>query len=134
MEEIVLAKQAETAGNAEKAAELYEKAFGKTGEDWLAVKAGELYRDAGNLQKGRKIIDRVIGCGNSIIYDRLIRFYFDSGKSNAPAICFYCYFPMRDGESELLSQINYCRPGITERPKNGIKTVLKKLPIILILT
>lgn len=54
MEEIVLAKQAETAGNAEKAAELYEKAFGKTGEDWLAVKAGELYRDAGNLQKGRK--------------------------------------------------------------------------------
>lgn len=80
MEEIVLAKQAETAGNAEKAAELYEKAFGKTGEDWLAVKAGELYRDAGNLQKGRKIIDRVIGCGNSIIYDRLIRFYFDSGE------------------------------------------------------
>mgnify|MGYP000762953567 CR=1 FL=1 len=93
MEEIVLAKQAETAGNAETAAELYEKAFGKTGEDWLAVKAGELYRDAGNLQKGRKIIDRVIGCGNSIIYDRLIRFYFDSGEIKRACDLFLLLFP-----------------------------------------
>ena len=93
MEEIVAAKKTEAEGNAEKAAELYEQAFDKTGEAWLAVKAGELYRAAGNLQKGRKAIDRVIGCGNSVIYDRLLRFYFDSGEIKRACNLFLLLFP-----------------------------------------
>ena len=93
MEEIATAKKADAEGNAEKAAELYEQAFLKTDENWLAVKLGELYRAAGNLQKGKKAIDRVIGCGNSVIYDRLIRFYFDSGEVKRACNLFWLLFP-----------------------------------------
>ena len=79
MEKIASAKKLEAEGRAAEAAALYEQAFGETDEDWMAVKAGELYRAAGNAKKGRQVIDRVIGCGNPIIYDRLLRFYFDTG-------------------------------------------------------
>ena len=79
METIASAKRAEAEGRAEEAAALYEAAYLQTEEDWLAVKAGELYRAAGRVQKGKAVIGRVAGCGNPILYDRLIRFYTDTG-------------------------------------------------------
>ena len=92
MENIALAKKLEEEGKAEEAAILYEKVFNETDEDWLAIKAGELYRTAGNAQKGRKVIDCVIGCGNPIIYDRLIRFYFDTGDFKGASDLFLEFF------------------------------------------
>ena len=96
MEKIASAKKLEAEGRAAEAAALYEKAFDETDEDWMAVKAGELYRAAGNAKKGRQVIDRVIGCGNPIIYDRLLRFYFDTGDHKGASDLFLELFTDAD--------------------------------------
>ena len=92
MKEIALAKKLEAEGKKEEAARQYERAFNKTDEDWLAVKAGELYHASGNTKRGRKVIDRVIGCGNPLIYERLITFYFDTGDFKGASDLFLEFF------------------------------------------
>ena len=75
MDRIEEARRLEADGNPAAAAALYEEAFEHSEQDWLAVKAGELYRDAGDPERGRAVIDRVKGCGNPILHDRLIDFH-----------------------------------------------------------
>ena len=125
MEKIALAKKAEAEGKAAEAARLYEEAFCETDEDWLAVKAGELYRAAGDAKRGRKAIDRVIGCGNPIIYDRLIRFYFDTGDYKGASDLFLEFFTDAVREKRMAFADRLLRAGAFSEAEEWYKSCIE---------
>lgn len=125
MEKIAAAKKLEAEGKAAAAAALYEKAFDETDEDWLAIKAGELYRLAGNAQRGRKVIDRVIGCGNPIIYDRLIRFYFDTGDFKGASELFLEFFTDAVRENRMAFADRLLRAGAFGEAEEWYKSCIE---------
>ena len=125
MEKIALAKKAEEEGKAAEAARLYEEAFYETDEDWLAVKAGELYRAAGDAKRGRKAIDRVIGCGNPIIYDRLIRFYFDTGDYKGASDLFLEFFTDAVREKRMAFADRLLRAGAFSEAEEWYKSCIE---------
>lgn len=125
MEKIASAKKLEAEGRAAEAAALYEKAFDETDEDWMAVKAGELYRAAGNAKKGRQVIDRVIGCGNPIIYDRLLRFYFDTGDHKGASDLFLELFTDAVREKRMAFADRLLRAGAFGEAEEWYKTCIE---------
>ena len=125
MEKIASAKKLEAEGRAAEAAVLYEQAFGETDEDWMAVKAGELYRAAGNAKKGRQVIDRVIGCGNPIIYDRLLRFYFDTGDYKGASDLFSELFTDAVREKRMAFADRLLRAGAFGEAEEWYKTCIE---------
>ncbi len=125
MEEIAYAKELEAKGKFFEAAVQYEKAFDETDEDWLAVKAGELYRTAGNIPKGKKVIDRVIGCGNPIIYDRLIRFYFDTGDFKGASDLFLEFFTNAVREKRMAFADRLLRAGAFSEAEEWYKSCIE---------
>lgn len=125
MEKIALAKGLEAEGRAAEAAALYEEAFNETDEDWLAVKAGELYLAAGDAGKGRAVIDGIIGCGNPILYDRLIRFYFDTGDYKGASELFLEFFTDAVREKRMAFADRLLRAGAFEEAEEWYKSCIE---------